>query len=334
MLADFFEHLLQLSCRRDQLILSFQAYDFLLTYQETAVNKSQTSPKTDSPIRHSHCNIRITSKHQALDKVQKQAVQAKQSIQSLSASLNTGDSYRFNTRMIYRMVGALADFSEEYKSVKEIVMRSKNLEASSVVQFTGHSDGFHCHPAFIDALSQSAGFVMNANDDSDLSARVCVNHGWKGFKFFRQVDPNRKYSTYLRLEEIATKTWEGDLVVLDGDDIVAIFNGITVSDSIIPSYRDVLTRDSCTRCLHGLSKWFGPMINGSKHPEVPKFKLSHFHCHYRNPKRQLKLSLARLWKTPISQSSIKSCESSRKRRVFPKTKSLTTATSSAWGLTH
>jgi hypothetical protein len=39
--------------------------------------------------------------------------------------------------MIYRMVSTLADFSEEYKCVKEIVMKSEDLEASSVVQFKG-----------------------------------------------------------------------------------------------------------------------------------------------------------------------------------------------------
>lgn len=191
-------------------------------------NELQTSPKNNSPIRHSHCNIRLTPKAQALDDVRNQVTQANQCIQSLSASLSTGGSYRFNTRMIYRMVSSLAEFSEEYKCVKEIVMKSENLEASSVVQFAGKSEGFHCHPAFIDALSQSAGFIMNANDNSDLTTRVCVNHGWKGFKLFRSLDPNHKYATYLRLKETAAKTWEGDLVVLESGDIAAIFNGVTV----------------------------------------------------------------------------------------------------------
>lgn len=200
-----------------------------LSERGALIEFSTTSPKSSSFIRHSQCNIRLTAKAQALKSVQGQAMQAKQSIQFLNSSVNAGDSYRFNTRMIYRMVSALADFSEEYKTVKEIVMRSENLEASSVVQFKDQSDGFHCHPVFIDALSQSAGFIMNANDDSDLTSRVCVNHGWKGFKVFRSLEKNRQYNTYLRLKETAAKTWEGDLVVLEGDHIAAIFNGITVS---------------------------------------------------------------------------------------------------------
>jgi hypothetical protein len=73
---------------------------------------------------------------------------------------------------------------------------------------------------------------MNANDNSDLAARVCVNHAWEGLKIFRALDLDRKYSTYLRLDETATKTWEGDLVVFDNGEVAAIFNGITVSELV------------------------------------------------------------------------------------------------------
>jgi hypothetical protein len=151
---------------------------------------------------------------------------------ALGATVETGESFRFNKAMIYRMVSSLAQFAAEYKSVDEIVLNSSTMEASSAVRFSGisHTDGtFHTHPAFIDALSQSAGFVMNANDHSDLSKEVFVNHGWKSFQLFESLSGSKKYRTFIRMEPKENKAWQGDLIVLDGDQPVASFCGITVS---------------------------------------------------------------------------------------------------------
>lgn len=139
--------------------------------------------------------------------------------------------------MIYRMVSSLAQFTDDYKCMKEVVLNSTTFEASSMVHFAGQPGGFHTHPIFIDSLTQSAGFIMNANDNSNLDTTVFVNHGWKSFTVFRPLDLTRKYSTFLRLEEKADKAREGDVIVLDGGTIVAIFKGVTVCLLSLNVYR-------------------------------------------------------------------------------------------------
>ena len=143
-------------------------------------------------------------------------------------------TYVFNKPMIYKMVATLADFDPNYRALDEIVLDSSTMEASSVANFSGiKTDGkFYTNPAYIDALSQSAGFVMNANDKSNLNLEVFVNHGWSSFQLFEDLSPNKYYETHVAMLESFGKLWKGDILVLDGDKVVAIFEGIAVSPSL------------------------------------------------------------------------------------------------------
>ena len=109
--------------------------------------------------------------------------------------------------MIYKMVLTLAQFDPNYRALDEIVLDSSAMEASSVADFSAiKKDGkFHTNPAYIDALSQSAGFVMNANDRSNLEVEVFVNHGWKSFQFFEEVSPQKRYQTHVAMLEKSGK---------------------------------------------------------------------------------------------------------------------------------
>ena len=143
-------------------------------------------------------------------------------------------TYLFNKPMIYKMVATLADFDPKYRALDEIVLDSSAMEAFSVANFSSmKTDGkYHTHPAYIDALSQSAGFVMNANDKSNLDLEVFVNHGWSSFQLFEDLSPNKHYETHVAMLESSGKLWKGDVLVLDGDKVVAIFGGIAVSPSL------------------------------------------------------------------------------------------------------
>ena len=153
----------------------------------------------------------------------------------LRKGLETGKTYLFNKPMIYKMVGTLAQFDANYRALDEIVLDSSGMEASSVANFGDiKGDGkFHTNPAYIDALSQSAGFVMNANDRSNLDTEVFVNHGWRSFQLFEKLSPQKRYQTHVAMVEKPGKTWHGDMLVIDGDKVVASFKGIEVSPFII-----------------------------------------------------------------------------------------------------
>ena len=143
-------------------------------------------------------------------------------------------TYVFNKPMIYKMVATLADFDPDYRALDEIVLDSSAMEATSIANFKDikQEGKFFTNPAYVDALSQSAGFVMNANDKSNLELEVFVNHGWNSFQLVEDLSPQKNYETHVAMLESSGKLWRGNIFVLDGDKVVALFEGIAVSQSL------------------------------------------------------------------------------------------------------
>lgn len=156
-------------------------------------------------------------------------------MENMRKGVESGKTYIFNKPMIYKMVSTLAQFDPNYRALDEIVLDSSAMEASSVADFSAiKKEGkFHTNPAYIDALSQSAGFVMNANDRSNLEVEVFVNHGWKAFQLFEELSPQKRYQTHVSMLEKSGKMWNGDILILDGEKVVASFKGIAVSPFIV-----------------------------------------------------------------------------------------------------
>ena len=137
---------------------------------------------------------------------------------------------RFNRPMAYRAIRPLARFHDDYRAIDEMVLNSKTLEASSSLSFdtVKRAGDFHTHPALIDSLTQSCGFTMNCNDSTDLDVEVFMNHGWGSFQLFEPIDFDKTYTTYTRMVEGQDKLWHGDVVIFNGDQVVAFFGQIAV----------------------------------------------------------------------------------------------------------
>lgn len=129
------------------------------------------------------------------------------------------------------MVGQLADFDPNYRGLVEIVLDNDTLEATGNVSFANvlKEGKFHTNPAYIDALSQLGGFVMNGNEEVDLDKELFVNHGWSSLQLFEDIDPLKTYSTHVKMSEGKDKLWMGDITIFDGDEVVGIFGGVAVS---------------------------------------------------------------------------------------------------------
>jgi Polyketide synthase dehydratase len=157
----------------------------------------------------------------------------------LEEGIVTGKSYKFNKPMIYKMVSGLAQFDPNYRALNQIILDSDALEASSVVGFADvkTAGSFHTHPAYIDALSQAGGFVMNCNDKADLNVEVFVNHGWQSFQLFEELSATNTYQTHVSMREKPGKMWEGNVMVLDGEKVVAAFGGVVVSCSLFLEFK-------------------------------------------------------------------------------------------------
>ena len=135
--------------------------------------------------------------------------------------------------MIYKMVGKLADFDPKYRGLAEIILDNDLLEATGSVSFGNipQIGTFHTNPAYIDALSQLGGFVMNGNENVDLDKELFVNHGWEALQLFESIDPATTYSTHVQMREGRDNLWTGDVMIFDADKVVGAIRGVAVSPS-------------------------------------------------------------------------------------------------------
>ncbi|KAK8055200.1 fusarubin cluster-polyketide synthase [Apiospora rasikravindrae] len=178
---------------------------------------------------HAKCDIRFKDKS-LQGMLQQEAAATRQRMEALRAGVATGVTARFNRPMVYRAIRPLAKFHADYRAIDEVILDSGTLQASSRLTFSTVKRGgsFHTHPALIDSLTQSCGFAMNCNDDSDLDSVVYMNHGWGSFQMFEPISFDKEYTTYTRLEQGPDNLWYGDVTVFDGETVVAWFGKIAV----------------------------------------------------------------------------------------------------------
>lgn len=55
-----------------------------------------------------------------------------------------------------------------------------------------------------------------------------MNHGWSALQLFEGIEFDKEYTTYTQMFEGADKLWRGDVVVFQGEKIVASLKGIAV----------------------------------------------------------------------------------------------------------
>ena len=179
---------------------------------------------------HANCVLRFTDPSALLAKLQSESASVKACMHSLRQGIAKETAARFNRPMVYRMIRPLAQFHDDYRAIDEVVIDSNTLEASASVSFGGIKKGgdFALHPAIIDAFTQSCGFTMNCNDRTDLDNEVFMNHGWGNFQVFGDVHFDRPYKSYTRMYEGKDKLWHGDVVIYDGETIVAAFEKIAI----------------------------------------------------------------------------------------------------------
>lgn len=128
------------------------------------------------------------------------------------------------------MITQLADFDPNYRGLIEIDLDNDHLEACGRASFKDVEKGgeFHTNPAYIDALSQLGGFVMNANENVDLEKEVFINHGWDSMQLIDAIDETKTYETHVKMHEIGGNLWKGDVTIFDSEKIVGLFGGVAV----------------------------------------------------------------------------------------------------------
>lgn len=149
-------------------------------------------------------------------------------IDLLKHKLETGAAHKVLRGMAYKLFKALVSYAPNYRGMEEVILDGKTTEATASVQFqTTAADGeFFCSPYWIDSLAHLSGFIVNASDHLDSENSVYISHGWGSIKIAKQLSPNVKYRSYVRMQPAPGNISVGDVYILEGEEIIGMVMGL------------------------------------------------------------------------------------------------------------
>lgn len=144
---------------------------------------------------------------------------------------HSADSRRYkkvSRGQAYESFSALVQYDEKYQGMKEVILDSKNFEATSLIQFrVTETDGdFEANPYWIDNIAHLSGFVLNASDAVDSTKQVYISHGWESLQMLRPLSARKSYRNHVKMHQGPRQTMIGDVYVFDGEDMVALVGGV------------------------------------------------------------------------------------------------------------
>ena len=149
-------------------------------------------------------------------------------IDVLKQKLETGAAHKVLRGMAYKLFKALVTYADNYRGMEEVILDGKQTEATASVQFqTTAADGnFLCSPYWIDSLAHLSGFIVNASDHLDSENSVYISHGWGSIKISKQLSPEKKYRSYVRMQPAPGNISVGDVYILEGEEIIGMVMGL------------------------------------------------------------------------------------------------------------
>ncbi|KAK3331714.1 polyketide synthase, partial [Cercophora scortea] len=190
---------------------------------------------------HATMDVRVTPNHCWSSEWKRSTHLVTSRIDALNQGINSGNSHKLKRGMVYKLFGALVDYSDGYQGMDHVVLDSERLEAVSTVTFKVGGDGFLVNPMWIDSLGGVAGFIMNGNDAFESKKQVFINHGWERFRLAEKLDPTKTYNAYNRMQLVEKTLFAGDTYILHEGRVVGIVEGIkfqgiprTLLDRVLP----------------------------------------------------------------------------------------------------
>jgi iterative type I PKS product template protein len=146
----------------------------------------------------------------------------------LNQGVKTKATEKLDRKTTYERFAALVQYGKKYCGMKEVVLDSKNFEATSIVDFqTTDNDGdFDVNPYWIDNVTHLSGLILNGSDAVDSSKTVYISHGWESFQMGRPLSGTTLYRSYVKMQPGTGKTMVGDVYVFDGQEIVGLIRGV------------------------------------------------------------------------------------------------------------
>ena len=149
-------------------------------------------------------------------------------VETLRNRLLKNEADQISRGLAYKLFSALVQYGEMYQGMEEVVLDSKNFEATSRVRFqTEEKDGtFFLSPFWIDSLAHLSGFILNGSDAVDSKNFVYVSHGWKSLRIIRPLSRTRTYNSYVKMQASPNNVMTGDVFVFEGETIIGVVGGL------------------------------------------------------------------------------------------------------------
>ncbi|KAF2641532.1 ketoacyl-synt-domain-containing protein [Massarina eburnea CBS 473.64] len=149
-------------------------------------------------------------------------------IDILTQKLQTGAAHKVLRGMAYKLFKALVNYADNYRGMEEVILDGKTTEATASVRFqTTPADGeFFCSPYWIDSLAHLSGFIVNASDHLDSDNSVYISHGWGSIRISKQLSPEKKYTSYVRMQPAPNNVSAGDVYILEDGEVIGMVTGL------------------------------------------------------------------------------------------------------------
>ncbi|KAL9619045.1 MAG: hypothetical protein Q9160_006300 [Pyrenula sp. 1 TL-2023] len=164
-------------------------------------------------------------------------------IDVLTQGAHAGKYKKVDRGPAYEAFASLVQYNEKYHGMKEIILDSKNFEATSLIEFkaTENDGDFEGNPYWIDNVTHLSGFVLNGNDAVDSKKQVYISHGWESLQIAHPLSARKKYRNHVKMFPGPKQTMAGDVYVFDGEEMVALVGGVkfqaiprAVLDKLLP----------------------------------------------------------------------------------------------------
>ncbi|KAG8408393.1 Type I Iterative PKS [Metarhizium acridum] len=197
-------------------------------WSENTITMSIFSVNSKGQRTTSHANleVRVVPEQRWIDHWKRNTHLIMSRIEALNQGINGGNSHKMKRGMVYKLFGAVVEYSKEYQGMEEVVLDSERLEAVSTVKFQVAEDGFVINPRWMDSLGGIAGFIMNGNDAVESKKQVFINHGWERLRIAEKLDQAKTYYAYNRMQRAEKTMYVGDTYVLHEGRIVAVVEGV------------------------------------------------------------------------------------------------------------
>ena len=163
---------------------------------------------------------------------------------------------RLPKSVVYKLFAELVRYGPEYKGMQEVFTDTEVGDSVARVRLTDNTGSFMWNPFWLDTMVHISGFVLNGDPDTADDAAF-VATGFENIELLSEVSKDKEYLSYTHMRPQSARkgsNFVGDVLVFDGDELVAICLGIKFIQSKRATLKAVFDKSTPKANATGKSK--------------------------------------------------------------------------------